>query len=153
MAAHSGLTGADLHEPKGAASANAGDVYVANGTGSGAWTAGVNVQYLNLTIADVSTASSSWVVAPFAGTITEVWTVIDGALATADAAITVEIGGTAVTDAGITITQSGSAAGDVDTSTPSALNTVTAGQAIEVITDGASTNAVKAQVTLVVKLS
>lgn len=34
---HSALTGADLHEPKGAASASAGQVYVANGAGSGVW--------------------------------------------------------------------------------------------------------------------
>lgn len=36
--AHSGLTAANLHEPKGAATASAGQVYVANGAGSGAWT-------------------------------------------------------------------------------------------------------------------
>ena len=34
--AHSTLTGADLHEPKGVASASSGDIYVANGAGSGA---------------------------------------------------------------------------------------------------------------------
>lgn len=34
---HSSLTAANLHEPKGAASASAGMVYVANGAGSGAW--------------------------------------------------------------------------------------------------------------------
>lgn len=37
MAGHSTLTGASLHEPKGVASANSGEVYVANGSGSGAW--------------------------------------------------------------------------------------------------------------------
>lgn len=36
--AHSTLTGSDLHEPKGAASATSGQVYVANGAGSGVWT-------------------------------------------------------------------------------------------------------------------
>lgn len=35
---HKDLTGADLHEPKGAATAASGTVYVANGSGSGAWT-------------------------------------------------------------------------------------------------------------------
>ena len=40
--AHSTLTGADLHEPKGVASANADDIYVANGSGSGVWTAADN---------------------------------------------------------------------------------------------------------------
>lgn len=35
---HSLLTGADLHEPKGAATATTGTVYTANGSGSGTWT-------------------------------------------------------------------------------------------------------------------
>jgi hypothetical protein len=37
MPAHSALTGTDLHEPKGVAAADAGDVYVADGAGSGSW--------------------------------------------------------------------------------------------------------------------
>lgn len=40
---HSVLTDPELHEPKGAAGASAGTVYVANGAGSGSWTASVNV--------------------------------------------------------------------------------------------------------------
>jgi len=36
MAAHSTLTGADLHEPKGVAAASAGQIYIADGAGSGA---------------------------------------------------------------------------------------------------------------------
>lgn len=35
---HSALTGSELHEPKGAATANNGEVYIANGAGSGTWT-------------------------------------------------------------------------------------------------------------------
>jgi len=34
---HASLTGANLHEPKGVASASANTVYVANGGGSGSW--------------------------------------------------------------------------------------------------------------------
>ena len=37
MSEHSTLTGGDLHEPKGVATANAGDIYIADGLGSGAW--------------------------------------------------------------------------------------------------------------------
>lgn len=37
--AHSSLTGSNLHEPKGVASATANKVYVSDGAGSGAWTA------------------------------------------------------------------------------------------------------------------
>lgn len=35
---HKDLTGADLHEPKGVATAASGTVYVANGSGGGSWT-------------------------------------------------------------------------------------------------------------------
>ena len=35
--AHASLSGADLHEPKGIASASAGMIYVGNGASSGAW--------------------------------------------------------------------------------------------------------------------
>src|SRR5688500_14164241 len=35
--AHASLTGAELHEPKGADTANAGEVYISEGSGSGAW--------------------------------------------------------------------------------------------------------------------
>ena len=98
--------------------------------------------YLNVTMADVSTASSVWVVAPVASTFTKLYSVINGAIATADAAITTEIAGTAVTGGALTIAYSGSAAGDVDSATPSALNILTAGQALEIITSGASTNTI-----------
>lgn len=97
-------------------------------------------------IADISTAKSSWVVSPVAGDITKIYTVIDGAIITVDAGITFKIATVAVTGGAITIAFTGSAAGTVDSATPTAANTVTAGQAIEIITDGASTNSVKAVV-------
>jgi hypothetical protein len=34
---HSSLTGSDLHEPKGVASASSGKVYISDGSGSGHW--------------------------------------------------------------------------------------------------------------------
>tara|TARA_R110002126_G_scaffold73784_2_gene184023 strand:- start:3110 stop:3724 length:615 start_codon:yes stop_codon:yes gene_type:complete len=37
MAEHNTLTGASLHEPKGAATAAVGHIYVATGTGTGVW--------------------------------------------------------------------------------------------------------------------
>lgn len=152
---HRGLTGDDIHEPKGADTATANQIYIADGAGSGTWTTVNNTNKIVLTvrITDVSTAGSYWVVSPIAGDISAIYTVINGAIATSDATITTEIAGTAVTGGGITITQSGSAAGDADSATPSAANTVTAGQAIEVITDGASTNTVSADVTIVIDVS
>lgn len=38
MAEHNTLTDPELHEPKGVAAANSGEVYIADGAASGAWT-------------------------------------------------------------------------------------------------------------------
>ena len=103
-----------------------------------------NKVYLTGEIADISSAASSWVVSPVAGTITKIYSVIDGTITTADAVLTFEIGGVAVTNGTVTIDDSGSAAGIVDSATPTATNTLAAGGALELITDGGSTNAVKA---------
>jgi len=103
------------------------------------------------TIADISAAASSWVVSPYAGDIVAIYTVINGTVTDADAAITFEIGGSAVTGGAITIAYSGSVAGTVDSSTPTAANTVAAGGAIEVITDGGSTGAALAVVSIVIQ--
>ena len=102
-------------------------------------------------ITDVSTSGSFWVVSPYSGTIEAIYTVIKGTIATANAGLTFEIGGVAVTGGGITIAYSGSAAGDVDSSTPTAARIVTAGQPIEIITDGASTNSIRTTVTIVMR--
>ena len=79
------------------------------------------------------------------------WTVYDGACITACAALTFEFGGVLVVGSELTIAFTGSAAGVVDGASPTSSRTVTAGQAIEVITDGGSTNVVKAQVFILVR--
>ncbi len=152
---HSAVADPNIHEPKGIAAANANEIYVADGAASGTMTEfhNINKMYLFVTMADVSTGSSVWVVAPLAGNITKIWSVIDGTIATAPAVITPKIGGTAITDGGISITDGSSAAGDVDSATPTALNAVTAGQAIEILTSGASTNTVIATFTIEITLT
>ena len=60
---------------------------------------------------------------------------------------TAKIAGVAVTDGVITIA-TGGAAGDVDSATPSALKTVTAGQAIEILGGGEGATATKAVLTI-----
>ena len=140
---HSTLTTTDLHEPKGVAAANADQIYIAGGSGSGTWTNADNNIYLSVHEADVSTAGSVWIPSPCTGTITKIHTIIDGAIATANAGITFEIGGTLITSGAITIAFSGSAAGDVDSSSPSAARTLAIGDKLECITDGASTNTIK----------
>lgn len=78
-------------------------------------------------------------VAPVAGTITKIWTVLNAALATGDATVTAAINGTPVTNGVVTATQSGSGAGDVDSATPTAANTVAAGDLITLTVGGSST--------------
>jgi len=107
-----------------------------------------DVVHLTVTLADVSTASSAWVVSPIAGNITSIKSVLYGAIITADSTVTAKIAGVAVTNGVLTVAFAGSAAGDVDTATPTALRTVTAGQAIEIATDGASGNTIPLTVTL-----
>lgn len=99
----------------------------------------LKTKLITVPIGDVSTAGSVFSSPGIAGTIVKVTNVIDAAITAADAGLTFEIGGVAVTDAAITIANAGSAAGDVDQSTPSALNVITALDAIEIVKDGLST--------------
>lgn len=108
---------------------------------------------LYTSIADISTAGQIYVVSPVAGTITKIYSVINGAIATANSILTPKIAGTAITGGAITVAFSGSAAGHVDSSTPTAANTIAAGQAIEIETDGASSNTVAVVLTIEITLS
>lgn len=102
---------------------------------------------ITVEIPDISTADQRFVSPGFRGKIKKISSALNGAIATADATLTAKIGGTAVTNGVITVAFSGSAAGDVDTATPSGANTFTEDQAIEIETDGASTNAVAVVIT------
>lgn len=106
------------------------------GTAITATAAELNETILNIDIADGSADADYYVVSPHAGTISKIWTVIDGAVGTADITVTASIGGTAVTNGVVTIATAGSAAGDIDSATPTAANTVTAGQAIKLAVAG-----------------
>ena len=111
----------------------------------------LNDYFITSTIADISTASSTFVPVPDGGRVIKIITALQGAIGTANAAITFEIGGTAITGGAITVTQSGSAAGDVDTAEPTAANEVLEDGTIEMITDGASSNTIKLVVTFVIR--
>ena len=111
----------------------------------------LNDYFLHAAIADVSTATSTFVPVPDGGKIIKIITALQGAIGTANGGITFEIGGTAITGGGITVTQSGSAAGDIDTAEPTAANDVAEDGSIEMITDGASTNTIKLVVTFVIR--
>ena len=141
---HSSLTDPYLHEPKGVAAAASGEVYVANGSGSGAWTAKETLIELSLGgyLENVSAVEKVYVPIPFAGTVVKILTVLEAVISSSNSTVTVK--NAAGSSMGtLTITASGSAAGDVDTLVPASNNTVTADSFITIESDGASTNTAK----------
>ena len=144
---HSTLTDPFLHEPKGVAAASSGDVYLANGSGSGAWTSRQSM--ITVQFPDISSATSLYVPIPYAGTITKIQSALTAAISGGDAVFTItnSAGNSMGT---LTITQSGSAAGDVDTLTPSSNNTVTTGTYIKIACDGGPSSHVEACIVICV---
>ena len=111
----------------------------------------LKTQVVTLKINDVSTVGQTFFAVPFAGTLTKVTSVLNGAIITADAVLTVKTqAGTAGT---ITIANSSSAAGDIDSLTVASNGAVTAGSLVEVETTGASGNTVAVDLTLEIALS
>lgn len=169
---HSALTDPQLHEPKGASTATANTVYVADGAGSGSWvqvpSAALNesevdalVQtsiadnsiditgrvFFTAVIDDVSTAGQVYIAFPKAATIVAATSVLGGAITTGDATITFKNAAGASMGT-ITVANASSAEGDIDSATFSSNNTVTDNGRIEIETDGGSTNAVPLFVTI-----
>jgi len=99
-------------------------------------------QWITVLLADVSSAGSVFVAAPFDGKIRRFKTILQGAITTGDAAVGLELGGTDVTGGQVTVANASSAAGDVDETEATAANVVAEGDAVEIDTDGGSTNAV-----------
>jgi hypothetical protein len=109
----------------------------------------LNDYFLTFEIDDISTAGQAYVAVPDGGQIVKVITVLNGAIGTADADLTVK---TAEGTAGvITVATASSAAGDVDTLEPTTNNNVVEGGSIEIETDGASTNTVKVFGTIIIR--
>lgn len=115
---------------------------------------GVAKVFLPATVADLigGNAAVYRFVAPVAGTITKLRSVLGAALADGDATITAKINGVAVTSGVITIAEAGSAAGDVDDATPSAANAVAAGDVVSLTVGGANTGAAGADVMVEITL-
>jgi hypothetical protein len=105
-----------------------------------------NKVYVQALVQTLVGTNSYYSLAPVAGRVTKIWSVIEGVLTTGDATLTAKINGTGITTGVITITQSGSAAGDVDSATPTALNVVAAGDTLTVAVGGTNATASKAQV-------
>lgn len=179
---HRLLTGADLHEPKGVASAASGRVYVANGSGSGTWakltianvdaaaiTTGdyvyvnagaltgvtlnnANLITLNCYMSNAANVEDAWVVCPIDGTILNIWSTTYDA-ADATTIITPSIAGVNLTSGAITISSTGAAAGDVDSCTPSANNDILAGQTLRLLSDGGATAALPVMFTILIDVA
>ncbi len=111
----------------------------------------LNDYFITAKIANISTASSTFVPIPDGGRVIKIFTALQAVIATANGGISFEIGGTAITSGGITVAYSGSAAGDVDTAVPTAANDVLEDGTIEMITNGASSGAKKLNVTFVIR--
>jgi len=102
-----------------------------------------------VTFADLNTAASRYVVIPWAGSITTCYVVNSVANTTTKTVITLEIGGTLVTMTALEVGAT-DAVGTVNSQSPSALNTFSAGAAIEVITDGGGAPVMPGEVTLLI---
>jgi hypothetical protein len=163
---HTDLLSASVHEPKHITDGGTGDsgkVITNSSTVSGeseyrtlvASEIGNKLLAVTARLEDVSTAlNSGWVCSPVGGTVLSVHSVIDGAITVADVTFTFKVNGLAMTlDSAHVIEFSGSAAGDTETSNVTAGGSVAAGQAIQVETDGASTGAINAQVTIYIEES
>lgn len=109
--------------------------------------------YLTLDITNISSAAVVYLPSPVAGTISKITTIINGAIATANAILTGRIGSTAITAGAVTIPFAASAAGQVNSTTPTALNTVAVGNNINFTANNASTNTVRATIVVEITLS
>jgi hypothetical protein len=112
-----------------------------------------NKVFITGSIPDMSTADEMYIASPVAGTITKITSIIHNAISSGDATLTGKINGSAITAGVITVANSGSAAGDVDTVTPTAANTVAVGDKIEIETNGGSSTACKVDIILEITLT
>lgn len=163
---HVDITDPEIHEPKGVASASAGTVYVADGSGSGTWEKvdTTSLEYANLvtdlqadidsgdielsgqysiyaTIADVSTASSILVPVLKNSTFKRATLVLGGAITVADSVVSFKNSSGSSMGTSATIAYTSSAKGSTFSFTATSNNTLTAPTYIEIATDGGSTTA------------
>ena len=112
-------------------------------------TAELRAYTVNAYMADANTAGSVFVVAPDAGDIVGLYATNYVANTTVKTVLTAEIDGTLVTAPAweIAITQ---AAGVASSSVPTAARTVTAGQVIEIVSDGGGTPTMPIMVTILI---
>lgn len=146
MTEHRLLTGDSLHEPKGIESASAGQVYVANGLGSGSWVArdstnlALNRFSLSGVVPDVSEASSFYSPIPLKSTLIKLYYVLGGPITAANSTLTIYKNGIAQTPT-VIVPFTGSGAGVTASVNISPAIAFNEGDVVRVASDGASTGA------------
>lgn len=165
---HADLTDPELHEIKGSSTAGENTVPIADGSGHSSWGTITSMQIdssiqlalnhpdivvLTLRFPAIATGSTQWIVSPFAGNVIAIYGVLSAAITTANETITASIGGTPISDGAIVFPYSGSAGGNIQSTVPSASNTVTAGQAISFANTGGCAGTCDCILTIVLDVS
>lgn len=160
MALHKDLTGTDLHEPKGIAAASSGQVYVADGLGSGAWTSKnadiLNANYFPLQgyLPDIGAAGAPtgsvyfWVAQK--SEIVNLASILTAAITGVDSILSIYINGVLFADT-LTVPFTSSTAGVKNVLTVTTSNTVPANSVVEVRSNGGATNSVAAYISLLMR--
>lgn len=149
---HKDLTGDQLHEPKGAETAAAGSVYVADGSGSGTWSdpvAGINninLFSMEQRFDDLGTAGSLIFNVPYKSELKAVNVLLYGAI-DVDTVITIYINGVLFADS-LTLVAAGSTAGQKQTLSVTTPHSIPAGSIVSIGSDGSSTVVTKAEIQL-----
>lgn len=158
MPNHSGLTGADLHEPKGVDAASADTVYIADGAGSGAWAKvdassldstsvkNLNREQMFAAFIDIGTAGSRYL--GIAKNCTVVKIVAVPQSVTAGAATLLTFRNDAGTSMGTISVPNGAAAGSILTLSPASNNTFVADTKLQIESDGGTSTNTNMQFTL-----
>lgn len=166
---HSQITGAQNHEPKGVESATSGQVYRADGLGSGSWTSvpasEVTVTDPNLVITatnvedalfelyqtsnliegqftDVSNVETILLPIPFDCTVIQIKMILSGSITVANSTVTVTRSDGAAMGTQV-IAYSGSAEGTAFTFVPTGNEAFTGHSYIKLVSDGGSTTSAK----------
>jgi hypothetical protein len=154
MALHKDLTGDELHEPKGVASAAEGTVYVADGSGSGTWSplSGdsflLNKYWMTGEIADITSPTDRvFLYIPVNSEMVDLAVVLNEPITTANDTLSIYVNGVLFADT-LTVVQAGSFTGQLQKRTFTTANSVAGGSVVEIRTAGTSDGGVRAFVSL-----
>ena len=145
---HVDIPDGERHEPKGISTATIDQVYVADGSASGAWR---TLPFQDTVVMDdVSNPSFEIIPIPTNCIIDTIVFVLHGAITVADSTITVTRGGDAASLGTQVIAFTASAEGTTFTMTPVGNNTLTAGthKYLKIATNGNSTTTAKLSCTI-----